>query len=202
MKEKVYRRFESQVRGRLTPARFFHACAVRDCAGELAEKNGGSRAEAELAGFLHDYARDLPGAELLRLGEERGLIKNEVERFVPVLLHGPVGAELVREELGIKNTGVLKAIAHHTLGAPGMGLLEKVVYVADLTAEGRNYPGVDHLRELARKDLEEALLVGFAFSIRSCLERQKLIHPQTIAAWNFFLAQRKSLKQQVELIPG
>ncbi len=187
MESELYQKYETLVRKRLTPGRFQHVCAVRACAGELAERNGGSRPEAELAGLLHDYARDLSETELLRLGEERGLIKNEIECSVPVLLHGPVGAELVREELGIENTRILRAIAHHTLGAPGMGFLEKIIYVADLTAEGRNFPGVDYLRKLARKDLEEALLWGFAFSICYCLERKKVIHPQTIAAWNFFL---------------
>ncbi len=187
MGERKLRVYEGLVRARLTPARFLHVCAVRDCAGKLAEKNGGSREEAELAGLLHDYARDLPEEELLRLGVERGLVRNEVERRVPVLLHGPVGALLVREELGIDNPEVLRAISNHTLGAPGMGLLEKVIYVADLIAPGRSYPGVDCLRELAERDLDRALLLGFAFSIRYCLERERLIHPQTIAAWNFFL---------------
>lgn len=182
---------EEWVQKRLTQARFEHVCTVRDCAGELAVRYGGVQEEAELAGLLHDCARDLPEGELLRLGEEYGLIKHEVERLVPVLLHGPVGAVIVRKELGIEDGQVLRAIAHHTLGAPGMGFLEKIIYLADLIALGRRFPGVECLRKIAQEDLDFALLHGLASSLHYCLRREKLVHPQTVAAWNFFLIQRR-----------
>ncbi len=182
---------ENEIRKRLTPARFYHVLAVRDCAVRLAGRHGGSKEEAELAGILHDYARDLPEAELLRLGEEEGLITCEVERQVPLLLHGPVGACLVRRELGINNPRVLEAISLHTLGSPGMGHLAKIIYIADMIAEGRSFPGLAELRRKAFESLPEALLLGFASTIRYCLESGRLIHPQTIAAWNYFLREGK-----------
>lgn len=182
---------EKVIKGRLTPVRFEHVLAVRDCALQLAGIHGGSIEEAGLAGLLHDYARDLPEEELLRIGEEEGLITCEVERQVPLLLHGPVGAHLVRRELGIDNLQVLEAISVHTLGSPGMGHLAKLIYIADMVAEGRSFPGVEELRRKAFENLSEALLLGFASTIRYCLERCRLIHPQTIAAWNYFLREGK-----------
>lgn len=140
---------------------------------------------------MHDYARDLPEAELLRLGEEQGLISCEVERQVPLLLHGPVGAYLVRRELGIENPRVLEAISLHTLGSPGMGHLARIIYIADMIAEGREFPGLAGLRRKAFESLPEALLLGFASTIRYCLESERLIHPQTVAAWNYFLREGK-----------
>ncbi|MGB9791433.1 MAG: bis(5'-nucleosyl)-tetraphosphatase (symmetrical) YqeK [Thermacetogeniaceae bacterium] len=182
---------EGMIERRLTPLRLAHVLAVRDCAVELARAHGESLEKAGLAGLLHDYARDLPGEELLRIGEEEGLITCEVERQVPILLHGPVGALLVRRELGIDDPEVLEAISLHTLGRPGMGRLAKIVYLADMVAEGRSFPGVEELRRKAFEDLSEALLLGFASTIRYCLETRRLIHPQTLEAWNYFLKEGK-----------
>lgn len=175
------------MRRRLSPARFAHVCAVRASARDLALKYGCVPDEAELAGLLHDYARELPDSELLRLGAARGLISNPIERRAPVLLHGPVGAYLVQEELEIFNPRVLEAITLHTLGGPDMGLLAKVIYLADLIADGRNFPDLDSLRRMVWDDLDRALLFGFACSIRYCLEKGYLLHPRTLAAWNYYL---------------
>lgn len=172
---------------RMTPDRYKHVLAVAASAAELAEIHGSSRQEAETAGLLHDYARDLAAVELLGIAEPRGLIHHDIERRVPVLLHGPVGAVLVRQELGIENESVLRAIEVHTVGAPGMDQLAKIIYLADLVAEGRTYPITRKLRVVVQDDLDRALLLSLAFSIRYMLKRGKMIHPQTIAAWNYFL---------------
>lgn len=180
---------EATVRERLTEERFAHVLAVRACAVELAELYNENRENAEVAGLLHDYARDLPAEELLHLAEEKGVNLCEIDLRVPMLLHGPVGAALVREELGVENPPVLEAIALHTLGGPGMSVLARIIYVADIIAAGRDFPGVNRLRQLARKDLDRALVECLASTIRYCLERQILIHPQTITAWNFYCGQ-------------
>jgi predicted HD superfamily hydrolase involved in NAD metabolism len=182
--------YEDVVKKRLTRKRYLHSLAVRDCAVELAELYTANCTEAELAGLLHDFAREIPGPELLHLAEVKGLTVGAVDRQFPLLLHGPVGAVLVREELGIENPRVLDAIALHTLGGVEMDELAKIVYVADLIAPGRSFPCLDELRQVARQDLDRALLECLASTIRYCLERQCPIHPQTIAAWNFYTGLR------------
>jgi predicted HD superfamily hydrolase involved in NAD metabolism len=175
---------------RMTPERYEHALAVADSAAKLAMIYGVSGQEAEMAGLLHDYARDLPAAELLRIAESAGLIGHEIERRVPVLLHGPVGAWLVRSELGVENQAVLRAIEVHTVGSPGMDSLAKIVYLADMIAEGRTFPIVRKLRLVVQENLDQALLISLGFSIRYMLRKSKMIHPQTVAAWNYFLGER------------
>jgi predicted HD superfamily hydrolase involved in NAD metabolism len=179
--------YEQVVSRLLSPERFRHVLAVRQCAVEMAVRFGADPQEAALAGLLHDYARELPHRELLRIAREEGLVTDPVELQALVLLHGPVGAVRVRRELGIDNPRVLQAISLHTLGCPEMGLLDRIIYLADLVAEGRDYPGVDTMRQAVRNGLHQGLLAGFAFSVRYCLEREKLIHPRTIAAWNSLL---------------
>lgn len=180
--------YEAAMRERLTDERYMHVCAVRSCASELAILYGVDQEEAETAGLLHDYAREIPPDELLRTGRSRNLIICEIEEKIPLLLHGSVGAELVKEELGISNPRVLEAIALHTLGGPAMGRLAQIIYIADMIAPGRDFPSVGRLRDLAREDIDQALLECIASTISYCLRRCNLIHPQTIAAWNFYAA--------------
>lgn len=182
--------YEKAIRERLTRERIEHVFAVRVCAVELAAIHGVDQRDAELAGLLHDYARDIPSDELLHIAQTRGLVTCTVEEQVPLLLHGVVGAHLIRDELGIDNPEVLEAVSLHTLGAPAMGRLSQVIYIADMIAPGRNFPVVRRLRDIARTELDRALLECFASTIGYCLQRYNLIHPQTIAAWNYFVVRK------------
>lgn len=188
------REYKAILKDKLTEKRYDHALAVCSCAAELAVMHGLDRRQAELAGLLHDYARDMPPDELLRIGRARKLVTHEIEQQLPLLLHGPVGAVLIEEELGIYDTQVLEAVALHTLAGPAMGRIAQVVYIADLTAAGRDFPLVDYLRTLSQTSLEQSLLECIASTIRHCLEKRQLIHPQSIEAWNYYSQELKGVE--------
>jgi len=181
-----------KIEQRLSKARFAHVCGVSRTAVRMAARFGADQQEAEVAGLLHDYAREIPAAELVRIAEEHHLIRDEIEYQVPVLLHGPVGAALIRDELGIDNPSILEAVRLHTLGDRGMKPLSKIIYIADLVEPGRKlFTGLEELRQAAEDNLDWALLLAFDESLRYCLQKFKLIHPQTIAAWNFLVLSRE-----------
>ena len=156
---------------------------------QLAQRYGARIEAARLAGWLHDYARDLPAERLIELAERAHLITCTLERKVPDLLHGPVAATLIESIFAITDAEIKQAIAVHTLGTENMGLLDKILYVADLIEPGRNYPGVEQLCRLAEVNLDQALLTGFNQTLRYCLEKNYLLHPQTIQARNYLLEQ-------------
>ena len=52
---------------------------------------------------------------------------------------------------------IVEAIRTHTTGACAMTDLQKILYVADMCEETRNWPGVEDLRTLALTDLEAAV---------------------------------------------
>ena len=60
-----------------------------------------------------------------------------------------------------------------------MTTLEKLIFTADVLEEGRDFPGVENLREITEKNFEE----GFRACVTSCLkklyEEKKPIHPLT-----------------------
>lgn len=180
-------RYRELLKVRLTANRYRHSLNVAKTAAELAAKNGVNPEQARLAGLLHDYARDMKNQDLLRIAAGAGLITSELEVQFPVLLHGPVGAFLIREELAVTDEAVCRAVARHTVGAAEMTVLEKIIYLADLIEPQRNFKGVKYLRSLAYKELDFALLRALDASISHILTKKKPLHLATVEARNHII---------------
>ena len=60
-----------------------------------------------------------------------------MEKRVPSLLHGKVGAIYAREKYGVEDKDILNAISYHTTARPGMSLLEKIIFIADYIEPSR-----------------------------------------------------------------
>ena len=167
-------------RERLSAKRYGHTLRVAQTAEDLARAHGVDPGRARLAALLHDAARERSSEEFLGLAEDLGLGVGGPERESPKLLHGPVAAELARRELGVEDGEVLEAIRAHTTGRPGMGPLSLVLYVADKIEPARDYPSVEHLRQLARRDLRAAAAESLRRSIAHNEERGRPTHPASI----------------------
>ena len=164
-------------RSRPSKARYEHTLRVADTAEDLALAHGLDAERARLAALLHDAAREMGPEEFLKLADTSNLKVGDPERQSPKLLHGPVAAELARRELGIDDGEVLEAVMAHTTGRPGMGPLALVLYVADKIEPAREYPSVEHLRRLAREDLDGAALEALRRAMAHNEERGKATHP-------------------------
>jgi len=175
------------IESRLSEKRYQHSVQVADTAQIMAEKFDLNSQKAYLTGLLHDYARDMPFSELIEIAEKNQLMLHPLEKAVPELLHGPVGAFLLLRDMGVQDEEILNAVKHHTLGAVQMSDFEKVIYLADMIEPGRKYPGVEELRKLAYKNLDQAMLFGLENTIKYCLEKKKILHPQTVEVRNWFL---------------
>ncbi len=172
---------------RLSEHRFQHSLAVAQAARELAQIFGEDTELAYKTGLLHDYAKGIPAPELIAMASDHDLIEDEIEKKVPDLLHAPVGAWLLRTELGIEDPAVLEAVKVHTMGSLAMSQLDKIIFLADMIEPGRDYPGQQRLDCLARRDLDQAMLYGLDATIRYCLDEGRILHPRTIMVRNHFL---------------
>lgn len=177
----------SIISARLSRHRCQHSLEVAGMAKQMAEQYGEDQSRAYLTGLLHDYGKGISGGELIKIAEENQLITDEVYRQVPDLLHAPVGALLLEKDLGITDDAILQAVRHHTLGAVNMTSLDKIIYLADMIEPGRDFPGVERLRCLALRDMDEAMLYGLESTIKYCIDSGRILHPQTIATRNWFL---------------
>lgn len=177
------------LRARFSSDAFEHSERVAEQAASLARAYGVDEETAYIAGLLHDWDRELPGAELVMRAERAGLEVSDAERAVPYLLHAPVGAADLEREFPGMDRAVLHAVASHTYGAPEMGALDMVVYVADAIEPGRGYEGVDGLRAMVgRATLEDLFAQTYAHTVRHLVERRRVLHPATVATWNRFVA--------------
>lgn len=170
----------SYAREHLSDKRYFHTLRVAETAERLAEIHSIDPKKARLAGLLHDTAREVGKGELLHVAEEDGLAVGDFEREQPMLLHGPVAAEFARGDLGVKDGEILDAVRVHTTGEPEMGPLALTLFVADKIEPGREGPGVENLRELARKDLRRCACAALEDSISHNEERGRPIHPKSL----------------------
>lgn len=168
----------------ISPPRLKHSLDTRDVAVELAQRYGLEEQRVMLAALLHDCARELGDERLMEYALQEGIPIGETEQELPVFLHGPVGAVMVRKNFGVHDLQVLRAISVHTTGAAKMGSLEKVVFIADKIEPGRKYPGVDRLRELAFYDLDKCLVACLDQSVKFSLERGVVLHPEICRARN------------------
>ena len=166
-------------RDRLSDKRYNHTLRVAETAERLARVHGLDPAKARFAGLLHDMNRETAGDALLRVAAERDVPVGDAERKKPMLLHGPVAAEVAQAELGVKDEAVLEAVRVHTTGAAGMQPLSLAVFVADKTEPGREGEWAERLRELADRDLEEAARESLKSSISYTEERGRAVHPKS-----------------------
>lgn len=175
---------------RLTPSRLYHSICVAEQARNLAEIFGADAEKAYTAGLIHDIMRYESPENMLKLIDEDGKHKlTESERKITVTLHAVAGEVYLRTKMGVTDEEILSAVRYHTTGRENMTVLQKIIYVADLTSEDRNYPDVDEVRELAQQSLEKATLRGLSFTIESNAKENKPIHIDTVKAYNY-LAER------------
>ena len=166
----------------LSAALVVHSEGVAATARELCLRWGGDADHAEIAGLLHDVCRELGRKEVLRRARIHGLGVGVLEEAYPVqLLHGPLAAaELAARDVPQE---ALEAIARHTVGGPGLTLVERCVFVADAIEPQRTYVGVDEARRLARVSLDRALSLVVARDIERLRAKARPVHPEMSALW-------------------
>lgn len=171
----------------LAPDRFKHSLRVEKIALALAKQHGISPQKTSLAALLHDYARQYSRPELLKQAKRFKLKIDKISRFEPKLLHAELSAILARRDFGVNSKQVLGAIRKHTVGAPKMNKLEKIIYLADHLEEGRNYAGVKRIRSSANRNLDKAIAESSTSMLKHLLEAGLPIHPATIETRNYYL---------------
>lgn len=169
----------------LTKHRYTHVLGVAAASRALAQKYGGDLDQAEVAGLLHDAAKQLPLEEMQALARRAfGDSLPDTIMSIGSLLHGYAAVTIAKEAYGIDDEDLLNALAHHTTGAEQMGLLEKIVFIADYIEVNRDFDGVERLRAIAADDLDKAVLAGYDSTITHLIEQEKTIFVGTITNRN------------------
>jgi len=179
-----YSKLEQFVCRRIPEQLYRHCVATAQTALDLAKYHGIDPRKARDAGLLHDIARSLDDATLLKEATRLDILVSEVEETVPVLLHAKVGAKIAERELGISDPETIEAIAVHTTGSCGMGLVARVVFVTDYAEPTRDLAGADEVRALLPGRLDEAVLSVLRHKIQYVLESGAPVDPHSVELWN------------------
>ena len=197
MQSQLQPQLESRIQQRVAalPAKLqAHIARAQDVARELAPYHAVDPERAALGILAHDVARAMPAAELIQRAARFDLPIGAVEQQVPLLLHGPVGAEILRWEDGLDSTGadlyLYRAVYWHTTSHPILDDLGKVVFLADKLDPNKRkrYPYQPEILDLARANLDAAILEFLTRQVADLNDRGHIVHPVMLEARNALLA--------------
>ncbi len=183
-----YKDVEYKLKEMLPERRLKHSMNVSQCAVKLSEIYGYDMEKAKLAGLIHDCAKYFNDDQVEDSIKKFNIELDSLEENNISLSHSVIGSYVIQETFNIKDEDIINAVRYHTTGRENMTILEKIIYMADLIEEGRKFPLVDKLRELAYNgSLDEALLLSFNNTIKFVMDNNQLIHPITVSARNYIL---------------
>jgi nicotinate-nucleotide adenylyltransferase len=179
------------LKDRLKPERYRHTLHVARLASELGRRYGVPEDACALAGLLHDAGKQYSRAQLRAYCVKHKLMREPWMRTAhdmePSLLHSFVSADIAARKFGVHDRDVLRAIESHTLGRAGMTPLEKILFVADISSEERDFPQAHFIRKNAFKNLDTALFEAAHVKLAWVLKSWKWFCPQGLKLWNDLL---------------
>ena len=179
----------------LKESRVRHILGVAQAAKELSKVYGTDPDKVERAALYHDILKDKDKSWLVSYMRQHGEEPGE-GLLAWKTLHAPAGSIFAKEICGERDEDTLNAIRYHTTGRPGMSLAEKIIFVSDYIEEGRDFNGVEQLRTLARKDLDQAVLASLLSSISYLKNRNEHIMSRSLEAVTYYreVTERKDAK--------
>ncbi|MBR2341758.1 MAG: nicotinate (nicotinamide) nucleotide adenylyltransferase [Clostridia bacterium] len=167
----------------LTAERKAHSLRVAYMAAKRAPSLGVPERVTIQAALFHDCAKYLPLDHEFLEGFEC------TERIPAPVLHQFTGAYLARTRFGITDKDVLNAISYHTSGRACMSALEKLIFLSDMLEEGRDFAGIDKLRELfwdRSDDLTKCMAHALSQSLEFLREKGGEVYALTVQAANYY----------------
>ena len=175
----------------LTYKRFVHSLNTASEAIKLSKRYDENIYKAYVAGLLHDCAKEILNTEKIRMSNEYGIKLDRILTKQPDLTHSFLAAQIALHKFSVTDTDILNAISYHTTGRKKMTLLEKIIYIADCIEPNRTFDGVEYLRDLAYENINKAV----AYSLKTTIEKNKkadrVIHPLSLEAFQFYKANLK-----------
>lgn len=179
---------------RLSPKRFRHSCNVAESARQLARQYDCDPEKAYFAGLVHDICKEIPYEEQYQLMTAGAFQPDLAELHSRKLWHGIAGAYFIQTEFQVQDEEILNAVRFHTVGRAGMSLLEEIIYLADMISEDRDYKGVEKMRRLTSKSLQEAMFTALHQAISSVIKKNGFLSEHTIQAYNQYILQAQEHK--------
>lgn len=183
------------LKSQLSERRYQHSLGVEETACDIGLRFQLKASQMEalsIAALLHDCAKCMPLNDMLHYAHQYQIPIPETEKKCPQTLHAIIGAYKAAQHWGIQRQEVLDAIRWHTTARSHMGLVEKIIYIADKTEPYLRDPDFSksvfaHITSNRMESLDDAMLTILDNTVRYLLEREQWIHPATFEARNHFV---------------
>lgn len=139
MTQLIVKKLKDEIRIRLSRERATHSLNVGKLAQHLCSRYNVAPEKGLIAGLAHDLAREWEQGAVLALLREHQVRISPWERRHPLVLHGKAGAILLETLFDLKDQEILDAVRDHVLGRRSMGLLSRIIFVADFLEPGRGF---------------------------------------------------------------
>lgn len=182
---------EREVKKQLDKKRFQHTVAVSYLAAAMAMCHGYDIEKARLAGLLHDAAKCIPPERKIYLCNKYNIQMTEVERSYPALLHAKLGAFLAMKKYNVHDDEIISAILNHTTGKPDMGVLDKIIYIADyIEPNRRRAPRLPEIRQMAFRDMDRALVMILEDTLQFLKDNNGAVDPITQKTYDYYIGEQ------------
>lgn len=177
---------QKYVKSVLSEKRYYHSVCVMEMCEELAIIYGVDVETAKKVGIAHDVAKEISTEDKFKYMIDNKLPIDEIEEKYPTLLHAKIG-----QDISIKNFGFTEemgqAILAHTTAKENMTMLTKILYISDWVGKDREFEDTYYLRELAKKDIDKAILYSLDSIIKDKIDTKEQLHVDSILARNYLL---------------
>jgi len=175
-----------EVAEQMSSRRYIHTIGILEASLLLAEHYDADMHKTFLAALLHDYAKEYSEEKKRSLCNKFKIKLDEVQDGYINMMHGPIGAELAKQKYNVTDSEILAAIRYHTTGRSGMGLIEKIVKLADNIERTREYyPQLEMIRKLSLYDLDGACAAAIKRDIEYTEGKGRTIHPWGLQALEY-----------------
>ena len=180
-------KYNKRLKKYLDESRFYHTQGVRYTATAMAMAHGVDLYKAELAGLLHDSAKNIPDDKKIKLCKKHNIPMTEIELQSPYLLHSKLGAYIAEAKYDVHDEDVLEAIRNHTTGKPNMNPLDQIIFIADYIEPRRDKaPNLPEVRRMAFLDLDECCYIILRDTLNFLKSKKAKIDSMTEEAYNFY----------------
>ncbi len=188
----MYNKIKEYLYINLSKLRLEHSLSTSLICVELCSRFGLDEKKGRLAGIAHDIFREVSLTEAMIHSLTDGYPLCKEEKIHPVLLHGRLGAQMLKNDFGLEDEEILQAVRWHTSGHPDMGKLGQVLFIADYIEPGRDHINAAFKNEISKLDLDDMTLVilnkqiaylrscGYHISSSSMLLHDKLLNTEKI----------------------
>ena len=180
-----YEELYEDVKNMLSQKRFKHSERVVKRAIEYANIYNVDIETVKLVAISHDIAKELSEEENQEYISKYNIKLDDIEKVNKSLLHAKVGAYICKEKYGFTED-MINSVRYHTTGRENMSILEKIIYLADATEEGRKECSEIEFIDVIKKDIDEGMVEISKRVMNKLLKNNKVIHLDTIKCYNYY----------------